>query len=184
MTAIIEENRREQPAIPSFDEAPASSWTPRAVTAPAPARGPGAMRRRAFLRTLGAGGMTLGLTVLGWLPSARQRQASATVGTEYLHCAGYENDGGYVTNTILCYGFPYSSMYCGADGWFKNGWFRDPGDNSLDLYVPRTICGDGYPARNGWRWTHTNGVTYRCTDGYIYWNGTGTPYAVICSKAL
>jgi hypothetical protein len=129
-------------------------------------------RRRILQATAGLGG-ALALNVLGWLPPARLRSARANVGTEHLTCANYDNWSGYNNNTTICVGAPYSRQYCGADGWFLN--YHDTFLSS----GPVTICGNGIPARNAWRWTFS-GTPYRCADGIQQVRG-GSAQLFICA---
>jgi hypothetical protein len=61
--------------LPLVDLAPERGGQPSRVTFRTPP-----LPRRGFLRVVAAGGMTLGITVLGWIPVGRR--AAATVGTE------------------------------------------------------------------------------------------------------
>ncbi|MGH3990974.1 MAG: hypothetical protein ACRDSN_00755, partial [Pseudonocardiaceae bacterium] len=135
--------------------------------------------RRGFLAVLGAGAMTLGITVLGWIPLARP--ARAEPGTEFLYCGRY-GDGS--PGGPICVGAPYSPDYCGDDNWFITGCFSGP--RGTDCYEPAEICrvtSENGEGRNAWRW-EADGVTYRCADGYAFWNGAPNPDVVICSATL
>lgn len=130
--------------------------------------------------TIAIGG-ALALNGLQALSGVRVKPASAAVGTEYTNCANYDNWSGYNNNTLVCVGGPYSYIYCGSDGWFKNGYF----DNGYTYYSPQKFCGaGGLAARNAWRWSY-GAYRYRCCDGYFWvyqngaWNG---PTFKICSQ--
>ena len=108
--------------------------------------------------------------------------ANAATGTEYSHCAGYAmnpNYPDYIDNSAPCVGFPYSSFYCGSDGWFKNSGVWGSGY----YYRPVLACGEGMSKRNAWRWTH-NGTEYRCADGIFCYRlfGSWRCNYKICSK--
>lgn len=134
--------------------------------------------RRGFLAVLSTGAMTLGLTVLGWIPLARP--ARAEVGSEYPDCGIYSDGPG----GPICLGAPYSPDYCGSDGWFRTGCYSTPGGQVC--YQPRTVCragGRDQEARNAWRWV-ADGIEYRCADGRIYYEGSPNPDSVICQARL
>jgi hypothetical protein len=134
------------------------------------------LSRRGFLAVLSTAAMTLGLTVLGWVPLARPSRAEQ--GSEYPDCGRYyDGPGG-----PICYGAPYSPSYCGSDRWFKNGCFGS-WKQGLDCYQPRTLCRAGGEARNAWHWK-ADGVVYRCADGEIHYSGAPNLEQVICSAAL
>lgn len=137
--------------------------------------GPG-MRRRGFLTIVGTAAMTLGLTVLGWIPLARP--ARAEQGREYPECGRYSDGPG----GPICSGAPYSPSYCGPDQWFKNGCYGQ-WDQGLDCYSPAAICQAGEESLEGWRW-EDNGVTYRCADGLIHYSGAPNLEDVICNANL
>ncbi|MCY4457451.1 MAG: hypothetical protein OXB90_05820 [Acidimicrobiaceae bacterium] len=105
--------------------------------------------------------------------------ASAERGTEYFDCAGYANYAGYDDNSAPCVGFPYSSFYCGPDGWFRNSGEWGKGY----YYRPVMACGEGMTKKNAWRWTH-NGKQYRCADGIFCYRLFGSWVCTykICSK--
>ncbi|HEY3894060.1 MAG TPA: hypothetical protein VGL88_01695 [Pseudonocardiaceae bacterium] len=134
------------------------------------------LRRRGFLSVAGTAAMTLGLTVLGWIPLARP--ARAEVGSEYPNCGRYSNGPG----GPICYGAPYSSKYCGPDNWFMEGCYGD-WDNGLDCYQARTVCRAEAEPRNGWRWK-ADSIEYRCADGEIHYSGAPNLEQVICNAAL
>lgn len=139
--------------------------------------GGGWLRRRGFLAVLATGAMTLGMTVLGWIPLARP--ARAEEGTEYLTCGGYSDGPG----GPLCVGAPYSADYCGSDGWFAYGCFSD-GEGGMDCYEPFAGCyAESNEARNAWRWK-ADSYTYRCADGRIHHDGAPNPEFVICSAPI
>lgn len=125
-----------------------------------------AANRRTLLKAAGVLGGALALNVLSWLPPARVPRAGATVGTEYLNCAGYDLWPGYDNNTAICVGAPYSPGYCGTDGWFLQ--------YSGTCFASGAVldCGieNGLAAKNAWRWTY-QGHSYRCSDGVQYWCG-------------
>lgn len=154
--------------IPLVDTAPEGSYEPRRLTFRAPP-----MKRRGFLRTIGLGGMALGITAVSWIPIGRS--AYATVGTEYTDCGGYSYDN------IVCTGAPYSSAYCGTDKWFKNGCWRDPA-GGYNCYSPTAACGNNRTKRNAWRWRHGSYV-FRCADGYYKYTYDERVFR-ICSAAL
>ena len=134
------------------------------------------LHRRGFLAIAGTAAMTLGLTMLGWIPLARP--ARAEQGSEYPDCGHYSDGPG----GPICYGAPYSSSYCGPDQWFKNGCYGK-WHEGLDCYQPRTICRAGEEPLNAWRWK-ADGVTYRCADGEIHYSGAPNLEQVICNVSL
>jgi hypothetical protein len=158
--------------IPSIDQ-PGSDAPPRVMqfsdTEPR-------VRRRGFLRVVGTAAMTLGLTVLGWIPLARPARADR--GSEHPDCGRY-NDG---AGGPICYGAPYSPSYCGRDQWFKNGCFGD-WDGELTCYQPSTVCRAGGEARDAWLWK-ADDVVYRCADGDVHYNGAPNIEQVICNAVL
>lgn len=157
--------------VPRLD-APAPDAPPRAIRFRAGPR-PG---RRGFLAVLGTAAMTLGMTVIGWIPLARP--ARAQEGTEYLDCGGYSDGPG----GPLCVGAPYSARYCGDDNWFRSGCF--PGeDGTTDCYEPLASCHADGEGRNAWRW-EADGTVYRCADGQVHYEGAPNPEFVICSATL
>ena len=158
--------------IPRIDQ-PRGGAEPRVVhfrdTAPA-------LHRRRFLAVVGTAAMTLGVTMLGWIPLARP--ARAQQGSEYPDCGRYNNGPG----GPICHGAPYSSSYCGDDNWFKNGCFEN-WRGELACYQPRTICRAGEESREAWRW-EADGAVYRCADGEINYDGAPNPEQVICNAPL
>ncbi|MGH3696986.1 MAG: hypothetical protein ACRDRX_23910 [Pseudonocardiaceae bacterium] len=134
------------------------------------------MPRRGFLAIVGTAAMTLGLTVLGWIPLARV--ARAEQGSEYPDCGRYADGPG----GPICYGAPYSPSYCGPDQWFKNGCYGK-WNEGLDCYQPAAICRAGEESMEGWRW-NADGVTYRCADGQIHYSGAPNLEQVICNAPL
>lgn len=140
--------------------------------------GLGFLGRRGFLGVLGAGAMTLGMTMLGWIPLARRAQAEE--GTEYPDCGRYSNGPG----GPICLGARYSPTYCGADNWFITGCYVRRGFGVC--FTPIEICRsdpDSNVGRNAWRWM-SEGIEYRCADGHAYWEGAPNPELVICSAKL
>lgn len=162
--------------IPSIDEPPAD-FVPEKRKPPLET----GISRRRILQSIGVIGGGLALNGLGWFSGINLRSASATVGTEHTNCAGYDNWNGYNNNAALCVGGTYSSIYCGTDGWFKNGTFGST------QYRPVSACGAvPYVLRNAWRWRHAS-VNYRCADGNIryYSNGAWSAWMFrICAKRL
>lgn len=154
-------------------EAPGSDAQPRVVRFQDIGTG---MHRRGFLAIVGSAAMTLGLTVLGWIPLARP--ARAEQGNEYPDCGRYADGVG----GPICYGSPYSPSYCGPDQWFKDGCYGD-WNKGLDCYSPASICRAGEESLQGWRWM-ADGVTYRCADGTIQYSGAPNLEDVICSATL
>lgn len=149
--------------IPLIDTPPEQDYQPRQLRFRIPP-----LKRRSFLRTVGVGGMALGITAVGFLPNSHR--AEATVGTEWkTGCGGYSYDN------ALCTGAPYSKGYCGGDKWFKNGCWTVNGLRKC--YRPITVCN----GRNAWRWW-SGSVQYRCADGYVY--HSGNRYFRICSAYL
>lgn len=131
--------------------------------------------RRRLLQAAGAIGGALALNVLQGISGVRLPFAAATVGSEWTGCTVYA-----YSNDIVCTpGGVYSYIYCGGDGWFKNGTFN--GGN--ERYRPIAICNQ----RNAWRWVH-NGIRYRCADGeFSYYRSSGGWTAwqfKICSQWL
>jgi hypothetical protein len=160
------------PEIPRFDQ-PRYGAEPRAVqfrdTAPA-------LHRRGFLAVIGTAAITLGVTMLSWIPLTRP--ARAQQGNEYPDCGRYNNGPG----GPICHGAPYDPSYCGDDNWFKNGCFENwRGESSC--YQPRAICRAGEEQREAWRW-EADGMVYRCADGEINYDGAPNPEPVICSASL
>ncbi|MGI5284921.1 hypothetical protein ACQEVF_16495 [Nonomuraea polychroma] len=152
--------------VPSVEDEPASGRRHH-LTGAVPSR-------RTIFKTMGVLGGALALNVLSALPG-RNNSAHAAVGTEYTHCAGFNNWAGYNNNTKVCVGGTYSRSYCGSDGWF----LRSSG-TCYNSYAVKA-CGTGsYAKRNAWRWTHS-GTPYRCADGNVATCG-GT-YFYICSWA-
>lgn len=135
-----------------------------------------AVHRRGFLTVVGTAAMTLGLTVLGWIPLARP--ARAEQGSQYPNCGRYH----YGPHGPICTGAPYSPSYCGSDKWFKNGCFGNRQDG-LACYQPRTICLSGEEARDAWLWK-ADEVLYRCADGEIHYDGAPNLEQVICNATL
>ncbi|TMR93520.1 hypothetical protein [Nonomuraea basaltis] len=156
-------------SVPSADE-PESTDS----TSSRPRRARPRLARRTMFKTMGVLGGALALNVVGALPPARIRSASARVGTEWTHCAGFGGWAGYDNNTKICVGAPYSRSYCGSDGWFRTD------GNAYSAYIPIQACGTGsYSKKNAWRWTHS-GTPYRCADGYFRVYGSGDTF-YICS---
>jgi len=139
--------------------------------------GRGFLGRRGFLGVLGAGAMTLGMTMLGWIPLVRRAQAQE--GTEFPDCGRYSNGPG----GPVCLGARYSPTYCGDDDWFITGCYERRGFGVC--FTPIEICraDADSPARNAWRWVDGN-IVYRCADGHAYWEGAPNPELVICSADL
>lgn len=135
--------------------------------------------RRGFLAVLGAGAMTLAMSMLEWLPLART--AGADPGSEYPDCGVYgDGPGG-----PICVGAPYSPQNCGPDNWFRTGCYNRPEGGEV-CYQAAVICraaGRENEARNAWRWV-LDGVTYRCADGKAYYEGAPNPEIMICSATL
>lgn len=134
------------------------------------------LRRRGFLAVAGTAAMTLGLTMLGWIPLARP--ARAEPGEQYPDCGRYH----YGPNGPTCIGAPYSESYCGKDKWFKNGCYGD-WNKGLDCYQPRAICRAGPDPREAWLWKSDN-VTYRCADGEVHYSGAPNFEKLVCSASL
>ncbi|HEX2297367.1 MAG TPA: hypothetical protein VHH34_02420, partial [Pseudonocardiaceae bacterium] len=101
--------------------------------------------RRGFLGVLGAGAMTLGLTMLGWIPLARRAQA--VEGTEFPDCGRYSNGPG----GPICIGARYSPTYCGDDDWFITGCYERRGYGVCFTPVESCRADPNLPGRNGWR---------------------------------
>ncbi|HEX2298207.1 MAG TPA: hypothetical protein VHH34_06780 [Pseudonocardiaceae bacterium] len=167
--------------IPRTDQ-PATGADPRVVrfrTDPAAAQRRGFLRRRGFLGVLGGGAVTLGITMLGWIPLARP--ARAEPGTEFPTCGSYYNGPG----GPICIGARYSPAYCGNDGWFITGCYPRA-DGHQVCFQPAPICradGENNPGRNAWRWMD-GVVQYRCADGHAYWDGAPNPEMLICNAKL
>ena len=130
--------------------------------------------RRGVIHTGLALGGAVALSVLAGLPPMRPRIARAEEGTEHFHCAGYDDWDGYYDDSDPCVGAPYSSSNCGSDKWYKRA------SGTCFNQYPVVVCGEGYTARNAWRWTHS-GTPYRCADGMIVYCG-GSEFN-ICSAA-
>jgi len=129
--------------------------------------------RRTMFKSAGALGGALAINILSSLPPGKGTTASATVGTEYTSCAGYDSSAGYNNNTKICVGAAYSRSYCGSDGWFLRG-----SGTCWNSYAIKACGAGGLADRNAWRWTHS-GTRYRCADGETATCG-GT-YFNICS---
>lgn len=177
------------PEIPRLDQAPPDAQ-PRTVrfrvtTAPASRRFLGLggfLGRRGFLGVLGAGAMTLGLTVLGWIPLARP--ASAEAGTEWPDCGRYDYGPSHGPDRPMCVGAPYSPNYCGADRWFMTGCYST--SQGQVCYEAAAICRAGpdtTEGRNAWRWVRDN-IVYRCADGHALYEGAPNPEVLICLAKL
>lgn len=142
---------------------------------------PRGFSRRRFVQVGMALGGALALNGLQVISGVKLKPAGATVGTEYTSCANYDSWSGYNNNSLVCVGGPYSYIYCGSDGWFKNGYF----DNGNTQYWPVKACGTGgLAARNAWRWSHAP-HRYRCCDGYFRYRSNGvwtSPMFKICSQ--
>ncbi len=134
------------------------------------------LHRRGFFAIAGTAAMTLGLTMLGWIPLARP--ARAEQGSEYPDCGRYSDGPG----GPICYGAPYSPTYCGPDQWFKDGCYGK-WHEKLDCFTPTTICRAGKEATNGWRWK-ADGVVYRCADGEVHYSGAPNLEQAICNASL
>ncbi|MBV8542819.1 MAG: hypothetical protein JO063_09925 [Pseudonocardiales bacterium] len=158
--------------IPRVDQ-PGPDPRPRAVRFSEAAT---AVRRRGFLAVVSTAAMTLGITVLSWVPLARP--ARADQGSEYPGCGRYH----YGPHGPICTGAPYSPSYCDSDNWFKNGCFGN-WKEGLDCYQPRTICRAGEEARDAWLWKADDTV-YRCADGEIHYAGAPNLEQVICNATL
>lgn len=170
-----------RPADVPRSDRPDAGTQPRAVqfrTNTPDAQRRGFLRRRGFLGVLGAGAMTLGITMLGWIPLARP--ARAEPGTEYPDCGRYSNGPG----GPICLGARYSTAYCGDDNWFITGCYPRANGHRV-CFSPAAICRAAGPneRRNAWRWMY-EGIQYRCADGHAYWDGAPNPEVVICSAKL
>ena len=160
------------PDIPRLDQ-PSADPQPRIVQFASAGTG---LHRRSFLTVAGTAAMTLGLTMLGWIPLARP--ASAEQGTEYPDCGRYH----YGPNGPICIGAPYSESYCDKDKWFKNGCYGN-WNEGLDCYQPRMICRAGPDARDAWLWK-SNDVMYRCADGEVHYSGAPNIEKLVCSATV
>ena len=160
------------PDIPRLDQ-PGAAPQPRTVQFADAATG---LRRRGFLAVAGTAAMTLGLTMLGWIPLARR--AWADQGSEYPDCGRYH----YGPHGPTCIGAPYSESYCGLDKWFRNGCYAD-GKGGEDCYQPRNICRSGPDSRNAWLWKGDN-WTFRCADGEVHYSGAPNLEQLVCSARL
>ena len=167
--------------IPRLDQPPPDPQ-PRALqfdaAAPGSSRRRGFLGRRGFVAVLAGGAMTLGMTVLGWIPLARPARAEA--GTEYPDCGRYSDGPG----GPICIGAPYSPAYCGADDWFITGCYDRP--EGRVCYEAAKACRasrETRAARNAWRWV-ADGITYRCADGHAWHDGSPNPEVLICSARL
>ena len=160
------------PDVPRLDQAGAHPQ-PRAVQFADASTG---LHRRGFLAVVGTTAMTLGLTLLGWIPLARP--ARAEQGSEYPDCGRYH----YGPNGPTCIGAPYSESYCDSDKWFKSGCYGDP-DKGLDCYQPQTICRAGTESRNAWLWKSDSWM-FRCADGDVHHSGAPNLEKLVCSARL
>jgi hypothetical protein len=159
------------PDIPRLDQ-PGADPQPRVVRFADASQ----LHRRGFLAVASTAAMTLGLTLLGWIPLARP--AGAEQGSEYPDCGRYH----YGPHGPTCIGAPYSESYCESDKWFRNGCYGDP-DKGLDCYQPRAICRAGADSRNAWLWK-SDGWTFRCADGDVQYSGAPNLEKLVCSARL
>ena len=154
------------PDIPRLDQ-PGADPRPRVVRFTDASQ----LHRRGFLAVASTAAMTLGLTMLGWIPLARP--ARAEQGSEYPDCGRYH----YGPHGPTCIGAPYSESYCESDKWFRNGCYGQ------DCYQPRAICRAGAESRNAWLWK-SDGWTFRCADGDVQYSGAPNLEKLVCSARL
>jgi len=154
------------PDIPRLDQ-PGADPQPRVVRFADASQ----LHRRGFLAVASTAAMTLGLTMLGWIPLARP--ARAEQGSEYPDCGRYH----YGPHGPTCIGAPYSESYCESDKWFRNGCYGQ------DCYQPRAICRAGAESRNAWLWK-SDGWTFRCADGDVQYSGAPNLEKLVCSARL
>ena len=91
-------------------------------------------------------------------------------------CGPGQYASGHTENGIKCGPSYADPWYCGAWGWHDSG----PRGSYYLAYRPDQCWGGVY---DSWRWTFSDGNTYRCSDGYLYtpWGGaipTICPWAV------
>lgn len=156
--------------------------------------------RRAFLRAVALGALTIGATALDWTGLSRVRRADAESspygmpGYDRNDCrdaypTGYpelpDTSGAYVNAYAACFGgFWRGSTYCEA-GWHKYGTYNENGIQ-VDHQPVANTCGQ-FVGKNAWRWTTPDQKVYRCSDGFsTFWGGgyTGQTYLTICRAAL
>lgn len=145
--------------IPSIDERPAGRVEPSAVGEALRSRS----SRRTVLRFVGGAGMTIGLTVMGWLPPLRKAHADwYSRYPEYLDCAGYFSPSTVCTPPT----WYISPNVCNLVNFHRD----DSASGTCYSYthsVHKTTCG----GRNAWRWDDT-----RCSDGHIFYQDCGGAY--------
>lgn len=150
-------------AIPEARDHPAEGEAATRLSNRPLAEGAAVPSRRGFLKVSGVLGGALALNLLQALSGVRLPFAGAAVGTQWPGCGGFS-----YSNSIICTpGNAYSYIYCGSDGWFKNGTFN--GGN--ERYRPIKACNN----RNAWRWVHAaTQIRYRCADGeFSYYRSSG-----------
>jgi hypothetical protein len=130
-----------------------------------PARDPGygrfRMPRRSLMKTAGVLGTALALNVVGALSNRLTPRAWATPGSYYTSCNINYSD------SVICDGAPYSSSYCGSDGWFIQ--ISYPYFSSW----PTTACS----GRNAWWWWNYRQYM-RCADGMQQATGSSPVYRI------
>ena len=138
-------------------------------------------RRRAVLRGVALGAMTLGATALDWsgLFTGRAARAETSPGGLWgwdrndctdAYPSGYneapDTGGAFAGTYAACFGgMARGNHFCSGSGWFKDGVFKEGKLRDITAtYVPAYRCGG--PPRNAWKWTTPDGIVYRCSDGY------------------
>ncbi len=133
-----------------------------------------------MVKSVGVLGGALALTVVGALPPARIKSASATAGSEWSGCSnsGYANFDGYKDGTTqrVCVGGSYASSYCGSDGWFRTD------GNAYSYYTPIVECGASGGLEEERLALDARQHPYRCADGRFVVYGAGSTF-YICSRA-
>lgn len=151
--------------------------------------------RRSFLKAVGYAGLTLGATALALPFAGKTKVAWAETGPGGLKghdgCGGInytpqsDTHGIYVSAQPACYGGSYRGWnWCSSAGWHRSTWARSADNKWCWHMTPRSdVCGS--PARNAWRWTTSDGKTWRCSDGNslvfrVSDNKCFGPYLTIC----
>jgi hypothetical protein len=154
-------------------------------------------RRRAVLRGVVLGAMTVGAAALDWTGVFGSRAARAEtapygmLGWDRNDCsdaypAGYgeapDTAGAFAGAPAACFGGQIrSSTLCSSAGWFKKGTFKE--GKTGEWTVTYTPYNGACAGRHSWRWTTPDGLAYRCADGHkavSLFDGPPTIYFGIC----
>jgi hypothetical protein len=151
--------------------------------------------RRDFLKMVVNAGLAVGVAALSapFLGKAMPAFAESGPGGLSGHdgCGGIDytpqsdTHGMYVSAKPACYGGSYRGWnWCSSSGWHESTWRRSANNQWCWHMSPRSdVCGS--PARNAWRWTTSDGKTWRCSDGnsLVFRMSDGKcfgPYLSIC----